>query len=294
MSLLAFDIGGYSVKYGEWDKDLQKTGSFKTPDTWAEMKSEMLRVFKTFDNIQGIGLSMPGSFDAKKGSIKGTSPIAYIKNFNIMSELENMFDLPVTIENDANAAARAELWRGVAKNEKDVVFVVIGSYINGAIIADGHLQRGHNLSGGEFGNIILADNRTFDDLVSPVKIAERFSLLKNKKKDEYSGTDVFNLAKEGDKDAQAAVNDFYDHLSLALYNLQFTTDPSMIVLGGGISAEKDLIPELNKRIAERLKESSLETMDINLKACHFLHNANLVGAIASFSQQKGGDFWEIR
>lgn len=294
MSLLAFDIGGYSVKYGEWDKDLKNTGSFKTPDTWDEMKAEMMTVFETFDNIHGVGLSMPGSFDSKRGSIKGTSPIDYIKGFDIMNDLETMFDLPVTIENDANAAARAELWRGVAKDEKDVIFVVIGSYINGAVIADGRLQRGHNLSGGEFGNVVLADNRTFDDLVSPVKVAERFSLAKGKEKNEYSGTDVFKLAKKGDKDALAVVNDFYDHLSLALYNLQFTTDPAMIVLGGGISAEKDLIPELDKRIKERLKTSNMDSMEVNLKACHFLHNANLVGAIASFSHQKGGEFWEIR
>lgn len=294
MSLLAFDIGGYSVKYGEWDKNLGETKSFKTPDTWKEMKENMISVFKEYEGIQGIALSTPGSFDEELGSIKGISPIDYLKGFDIMSELETMFDLPVTIENDANAAARAELWRGVAKDEKNVVFVVIGSRINGAVIVDGKVQRGQNLFGGEFGNILLEKDKTFNDLVSPVVIGERYSLSKGKNKDIFSGFDVFKIAKNGDLDAKEEVKKFYDYLATALYNLQFTIDPSMIVIGGGVSQETDLIPKLDKRIKEKLENAGLASMDINLQTCHYLNDANLVGAIASFSHQKGGDFWQIQ
>lgn len=293
MSLLAFDIGGYSVKYGEWDKNLKETHSFKTPDTWQEMKDEMLRVFKSYEGIKGIALSTPGSFDREKGIITGISPVDYITDFDILSELESMFDLPIAIENDANSAARAELWQGVAQEEQNVIFVIIGSHINGALVAGGRLHRGHNLLGGEFGNMLLDKDHSFNDLVSPVLIGERYSLAKGKKKDAFSGKDVFDLAKKGDKDALTEVKKFYDYLAMALYNLQFTSDPAMIVIGGGVSQNKELIGELKKRIDKLLEKGPLKSLEINLKACHFLDEANLIGAIASFNHQKGGAFWDI-
>ena len=294
MSLLAFDIGGYSVKYGQWDKDLINTGSFKTPETWEEMKENMLNVFSKYNGIRGIALSTPGSFDKYTGMITGTSSVDYLKGFDIMEELDNMFDLPITIENDANCAARAELWRGVAKHVKNIRFVIIGSRINGAVVVDGRVQRGHNLAGGEFGHIILEKKKTYNELLSPVKLAEEFSLSKGNDKDAFSGYDLFELAKEGDSQASQIVDKFYDNLALALYNLQFTIDPSMIVLGGGISQEEDLAPEINQRIHELLVEQGLSSMDINVRTCFYEQNANLVGAIASFSHQKGGEFWDIQ
>ena len=294
MSLLAFDIGGYSVKYGEWDKDLKHVGYFKTPDTWKELKDNMEEIFKKYENVQGIALSTPGSFDHKRGVITGMSPLDYLKGFNILEELETTFNLPITIENDANCAARAELWRGVAKDEKNALFIIIGSRINGAVVVDGKVQRGHNLSGGEFGHMILANNKSFNELVSPVRIGQRFSLFKGKEEREITGHDVFKLADKGDADALVEVEKFYDYLSLAIYNLQFTTDPSMIVIGGGISQEESMIGEVKQRIQNKLKEADLTDMEINLKTCHFLDNSNLVGAIASFSEQKGGEFWKIQ
>lgn len=294
MSLLAFDIGGYSVKYGEWDKDLKNTGSFKTPETWDALKEKMVEVFKTFDGIKGIALSTPGSFDKYKGEITGNSSVEYLKGFDIMEDLDNMFDLPITIENDANCAARAELWRGVAKHVDNIQFVIIGSRVNGAVVVDGKVQRGHNLSGGEFGHIILKDNKTINELLSPVKMGETYSIHKGKKKDKFTGLDVFNRSRDGDMEASQLVDAFYDDLALALYNLQFTTDPSMIILGGGISQEADLVAEVKKRIYTLLDEQGIRSMDINVRTCFYKQNANLVGAIASFSHQKGGEFWDIQ
>lgn len=291
MRVLAFDMGGSAVKYGLWtNQGLSETSSFKTPKTWEEMKAEMQRVFESQKNLEGVALSAPGSVDVETGIVGGISAIEYIHDFKIVEELEAMFKVPVSIENDANCAALAELWQGVAKEEKDVLFVVVGTGIGGAVIINGELYKGSNLFGGEFGIMVLDGKESFSMLGTAVHMAERYCLAKGLSEGAYSGQEVFDFAKEGDPIAVLEVNKFYDYLALGLYNLQFTTDPSMIVLGGGVSQHEDLIPELSKRINQRLEEALLDGFKINLKACHFLNDANLVGAVAAFNTQKGGGF----
>lgn len=290
MSILAFDMGGTSVKYGRWSSDeLIGKGSFKTPDTWSAMKETMFDVFQKMnkEDITGIALSSPGSVNIETGTIGGISAIPYIHDFEIIKELEELFKLPVSVDNDANCAALAEIWQGSAQDESDVLFVVIGTGIGGAVIIDQQIHRGHNLFGGEFGIMLLDGKESFSMLGTAVHMAERYCERKGLRSDEVSGEEVFVLADEGDEIAIDEVDKFYNYLSLGLYNLQFTTDPSAIVLGGGVSQHKDLIPELTKRLDTMLMKNDLESVKINLKACHFMNDANLIGAIAAFKNQKG-------
>ena len=71
MKLLCYDMGGTAVKYGVWDQEvITNTNSFKTPDTWNEMKQQMAQIAKEFPEVEGIGISAPGSVDSKLGVIK--------------------------------------------------------------------------------------------------------------------------------------------------------------------------------------------------------------------------------
>lgn len=63
--------------------------------------------------------------------IKGASALPYIHNFKIQAELEKYFDLPVSLENDANCAALAEMVDGAGKAVKDAIFLVIGTGVGG-------------------------------------------------------------------------------------------------------------------------------------------------------------------
>lgn len=105
MNLVVFDIGGTSVKYGHYqDSAIDKKGAFATPKTWEEMKANLYRVFTELSDAdaKGVAISSPGAVDTEEGVIKGFSAIPYIHHFKIIDELEAMFGLPVTIENDAN------------------------------------------------------------------------------------------------------------------------------------------------------------------------------------------------
>ncbi|AZK43903.1 ROK family protein [Erysipelothrix piscisicarius] len=289
MKYFVFDWGGTSVKYALWDGEaLREHGAFKTPTTWEHLKIEMLERFKPYQHkVAGIAISTPGSVDIEKGVIGGLSAIDYIHNFEIVTEMESLFGLPVSIENDANCAALAESWRGVAKDLNNILFVVIGTGIGGAVIVDGVLQRGTQRFAGEFGCMIFDGETTWSMAGTAVHMAERYCLRSGLALDSVSGAEVFQRA-ERDPIALEEVHKFYDALALGLYNLQFTLDPECIVLGGGVSKHPELISELNHRITSLLKQAQLEDVNINLKACAYHNDANLIGAVASHLSQCGG------
>ncbi len=164
MAILAFDIGGTAVKYGLWEEQLSQTNDFPTPATWPEMQQQLMTVFedvKKTHQITGVAFSAPGAVNTKTGVIGGISAVPYVHHFPIVSQLANLFNLPVTMENDANCAALAEVWQGAAKEVANSLFLVIGSGIGGAVILNRQLVKGPQLFGGEFGYMLMDQQRTF-------------------------------------------------------------------------------------------------------------------------------------
>ncbi|AOA03024.1 ROK family protein [Carnobacterium maltaromaticum] len=286
MAILAFDMGGTAVKYGVWsDGELMAQSNFPTPDTWEQLQAKLIEVKNTLRNeftLTGVGISAPGSVDTEKGEIGGISAIPYIHHFPIQLAFEELLELPVTIENDANCAALAEIWQGAAKGKKDILFVVIGTGIGGAVIVDGKLHKGKHLYGGEFGIMVLDDGRSFSDLGTAANMAKRYSEHKGSI---FTGKEVFDLAEKGETDAVEAVHEFYHYLSLGLFNLQFTLDPEMIVIGGGISEKEELFKEINQRIQTRFEEKELKDFLPVIVPCTHKNDANLVGAVAVFKEK---------
>lgn len=82
----------------------------------------------------GAAFSLPGAVDDAAGIIGGTSALPYIHDFPIKRALGEKLFLPVAMENDANCAALGEAWLGVAKFCQDVVFLVIGTGVGGAVV----------------------------------------------------------------------------------------------------------------------------------------------------------------
>ena len=284
MEILAFDFGGSAVKYGVWNgQEMSDKGQFKTPQTWDEMKASLIAVFEGINQkLAGVALSAPGVVDVEKQMINGISAIPYIHGFNIFKELEELFNLPVTIENDANCAGMAEIYEGAAKGKQEVAFVVIGTGIGGAIFHKGEIVKGAHLYGGEFGLMYLSGGQTFSKLGTAVQMAWRYCKRKGLEKEAFSGEDVFALAESGDEVAIEEVNNFYEYLTQGLFSIQFSLDPDMIVLGGGVSAKKGLLEEINRRMKEKLAHFELNDFIPQLVTCKYKNDANLIGAAANF------------
>jgi len=294
MNLLAFDFGGTSVKYALWQQSkLLDVSSFPTPNTWECAKEKLLEIkakYELNDSLHGAAFSFPGCINQTKGEIQGYSAIKYIHHFPIKQALTELLQLPISMENDANCAALAEVWSGVAKDAKNVLFVVVGTGIGGALVLDGKIHPGAHLYGGEFGFMYLEwdgafKQQTLSGLGSAVCMAERYCERIGVPHLTHSGEEVFERAKQGDIQAIEEVEVFYKYLSIGLFNLQMSFDPEVIVIGGGISASNEIITNLETRINELLKNAHIKDFEARLLACHYKNDANLIGAVKNFKDR---------
>ena len=296
MNLLAFDLGGRSVKYSLWtNNQLIETNSFPTPDTWDGMQAELLKVKSHFEKdhtLDGAAFSCPGCVDHKEDIVGGYCAIRYIHDIKIKKELSQLLDLPVAVENDANCAALAEVWTGVAKGVKNALFIVVGTGVGGAVVADGKIHAGTHLYGGEFGLMYMnvdgaPRQQNLSGLGTAVCMAERYCDRKGVPHLTYTGVDVFELAEQGDDIAKEEVETFYKYLSLGLFNLQVSFDPEVMIIGGGISANKAIITTLNERVNKLLLGANVREFKANILACQYKNDANLLGAIKNFYDRVG-------
>ncbi|MBP1046002.1 ROK family protein [Enterococcus sp. BWM-S5] len=280
MGILAFDIGGSAIKYGLWEADrLIGQCAVALPKSWKCMKQALDDVFKEFSKtyeITGIALSAPGLVNEKIGQIQGVSAVPYIHHFPIQQELEALFSVPVTMENDANCAALAEVWQGTAKDVEHCLFFVIGTGVGGSVIINRKLFKGQNLFGGEFGYMFLNDSASLSDLGSSVKAVRKYNQLTKKS---IHGKELFELAEAGDPLAEEITGQFYRAVATGIYNLLVCFDPGLVVLGGGISANQSVVEQIKKQLNRVLLERSVTDMDYRIEACTFGNDANLVGAV---------------
>jgi glucokinase len=298
---MAFDIGGTNVKYAvvNSEAEIVEKGKFPTPmsgiDELISSIGKIANGYKEKYSFLGLAMSFPGSVNNKTGFIAGISAVPYIHGPNIRGLLEKETGLKVSMENDANCAALAEVWKGVAKDCNDVLFVVCGTGIGGAVIKDKMLHTGKHLFGGEFGFMIMEKDyetgqfNTWSGTASTAALVRKAAELKGVPVSELDGEIVFKLAEQGDEACKKAIDSFYRSLAEGIYNLQYSFDPEMVVIGGAISAREDLIPELNKRIEYLNKNIATSMLDVRVEKCAYSNDANIIGAVYNFMNTFKGE-----
>lgn len=281
------DIGGTSIKFAVMkDDQLEKLEPVKTPQTLEEfyqVLTNKVDSMKAQYQITGVGISSPGAVNKKTGVVEGASAIPYIHNFEIQQALSKRFDLPVSMENDANCAALAELDSGAGRDVSSLLFLIIGTGVGGSVIINHQIWHGAHLFGGEFGFTLVDDKSTLSNLATSVGVAQRYN-ANSKPITNYSGKEVFDLADHGDTRAQKEVQTMYYSLAKGIYNLQYSFDPELIVLGGAVSNNSHLIPEVNKEIEKIRKVVKIASIKPEIVPCHYTDEANLRGAAVDFAQ----------
>ena len=106
--------------------------------------------------------------------------------------------------------------------------------------------------------------------------------------------EVFELCDKGDEIALKEVNKYYFIMAVGIYNIQYTYDPEVIILGGAISERDEYVDEINKRL-DILMNSDLEgTIKPVLKKCEFGNDANKLGALYNYLQRQNKQVDEIK
>ena len=148
---IGIDIGGTSIKAGVVDengkilvKDAVKTDARQerlAPDAAALAEQLLIQAGLKKENITGVGMGIPGTVDAKNGIVRYSNNIA-ISDLPIAAQFHALFDCPIEIGNDADAAALGELYFGSARGMQNVVFVTLGTGVGTGIIINGKLLVG--------------------------------------------------------------------------------------------------------------------------------------------------------
>lgn len=283
-NLVVVDVGGTTIKYGLWNettKEISDKGSVYTPKTIDEFYGILEFIADKYDRerLDGMGISIPGAVDQVKGEIGGISALPYIHNFPIQKTLEQRLGINVTMENDANCAALAEISLGAAKDMQNILFLIIGTGVGGSVVINRQIVHGSHLYGGEFGMMIGNHYQQLSLFGTAVHLAERYN---QDHETELTGKEVLDLADEGNISAQVATQVMYENLAQAIYNLQFVTDPEAVIIGGGVSANAQFIKNLDLELDKLMSAMGHIPIKPKLLAAKYHNDANLIGAAYNF------------
>ena len=289
---LAIDMGGTAIKYGVLDENLNFSVHDKITATTAskeELYDEVKKLYDAYgDGVEGVCISMPGMINRKKGFAHTGGAYKWVKNMPIATELSDYLGVPVTICNDAKAAALAEIGYGNMKLITNGAMFILGTGIGGAIIVNGNLIDGTHFSSGEFSFIrghvddktnrkdIVAQTNGVAGLKAAIKAASGL--------EDIDGLKAFKLIKEeNNQEVLQGVKDFCFYLAHHIYNIQTIIDAERVLIGGGISNEPmfiDLVKEAVDEVFDKAWVPAIPKPEVMV--CKFQADANLIGAVYNF------------
>ena len=290
--IACLDIGGTSIKVAVSDREgnLKEKGFVKVEETFEALMGnivEWINSMKEKYEIEGVAISSPGAVDTKIGIVGGASAVPCIHGPNWKEEILKRTSLKASIENDANCAALAEVFSGTAKGVSDMMFLVCGTGIGGAIVNDGKIHHGKHLHGGEFGYMLMEEEDgqfyNFSEVASTMSFVRR--VRKHYNDESWDGVKVFEEAANGNEVCIEAIERFYKNLAIGIFNIQYVYDPEMILLGGAISEREDFIDRINKKIDEIMSKVEIAKVRPQVLTCTHKKDANLIGAVANFIKE---------
>lgn len=248
----------------------------------------------TLDQVAGIGIGSPGVLNLQEGTII-TSPNLPFKNFELVKNLKKSFDLDVFLDNDANVATIGEYMLGAGKGQKNMLYVTVSTGIGGGAIIDGQVYRGNTANALEVGHMTLnpdgpicgcGNAGCLEALASGTSIAKRAkeALLSKvdtslRQYDNVTSYEVFQEAKKGDVVANEIIDRALTYLGIGIGNLMLAFDPSMVIIGGGVSK---VGPILFDKVQEVVNRRTFATINENCKIvpAKLSGDAGVLGAVS--------------
>jgi glucokinase len=104
---------------------------------------------------RAIGVAVPGPLNVYSGIVMQAPHVAAWRGYPLRRKLEALIGRQVTLENDANAWALGEYWRGAARGRRNVVLLTLGTGVGGGLIVGGKLVHGRSGMAGELGHVTV-------------------------------------------------------------------------------------------------------------------------------------------
>lgn len=240
--------------------------------TQEQVLKDVFEVLDTlaYTSVTAIGIGVPGVVDVEQGIVYDVQYIPSWKEVPLKKLLEERYNLPVFVNNDANCFALGEHYFGKGKDVDSMIGLAIGTGVGAGIIINKKLYAGPNCGAGEFGMVDYLD-----------KVYEYYcsgSFFQNVYQSD--GEEVFQRAKKGDVQALKLYEEMGMHLGNAIKMIMYTYDPSLIVLGGSVRMAYDFFQKtMWQRIRTFAFTKSAERLKIEISE---LQNSGILGAAALY------------
>ncbi|MBP2075949.1 ROK family protein [Oceanobacillus polygoni] len=247
-----------------------------------EDPAKTLDAAKQFFNkhdIQALGVGSFGPVDLNKksktfGSILNTPKLKW-KQFHLLDQLKQDYNIPVTLDTDVNAAALGEYKYGAARKAASVLYITVGTGIGAGFVKDGQTYIGK--SHPEMGHIFIQQRKDdnfegncpyhgtcLEGLASGPAIEKRFG----KKGDLLTADHV-------------AWDMVADYLAQAIINYLLIISPEKVIIGGGVMKQEQLYPLIRKKVRDLSNTyMQLENLDKMIVAPKLNDEQGIKGAIA--------------
>lgn len=292
MYYLGIDLGGTNISVGIVDENGNILVKSSTPtmngraymdiiDDMAELSKKLMAELKLdVNDIESIGIGMPGTMDKTKGVSTYANNLNF-NNINIVEEMQKRINLPCYIENDANCAAIGENVCGIAYGSRNLIYITLGTGVGAGIIINGKVFDGSFGGGGEAGHmVIVAEGEECTcgrkgcweayASASALRREGRIAAAKYPNSKIYDLVDgniklidaktVFDAADLGDDVAIDIIDKYIKYLAIGIVNLVNIFEPEAIIIGGGVCAQGDkVIKPLTDILNERVYGGNLKT-----------------------------------
>ncbi len=301
---IGIDLGGTNIDTGLVSEEgvisSRKSMPTRAERGSAEVIKDLLRLIEMLlesNSIQSIGVGVPGTVIRDQGIVNFACNINF-HNVRLVHELNQQFDYPVYLDNDANCAALGEAVCGAAENYDTSLMVTIGTGIGGGIVINKRIYRGFNGAAGEIGHMVIETNGLdcacgrkgcFEKYASTSALVwEAKRKLKNQADsflremtsdniDKINGEMIFSAAKQGDKFSLSLIDRYTDYFAEGLANLINIFEPEIIVIGGAVSRQGEyLINPLKEKVHQKVYSKTLPKT--NIVAAVLGSDSGIIGA----------------
>ncbi len=300
-AVIGVDLGGTNLRTSLVDPDGRILDKHKEPthaaDGWrtvvkvliANIERQRAAAAERGLVVRAIGVGAPGVIRTDTGVVVKSPNFPDWNNLPLKAELEQALRVPVVLENDANAAALGEQWRGAGQGIDSMILLTLGTGVGGGIVLDRRIWRGADGMAGEVGHMtIIPEGRRcgcgnsgcLEMYASARGIAMSYAELPGHRDTRADAAAVYRAAAEGDPDALGVMAAMGRYLGIGIANLINIFNPEMIVIGGGV---KDAWPLFIESAHAEIARRAFEVPAARTRIVQSLlgDDAGMVGAAAS-------------
>lgn len=311
--MVGVDVGGTKIAAGLVSRKGQITSQIRTPMNshgdsaagFAAVKAAvdaLLAQCPSMDEVQGIGICSPGPLDPKSGVVLNPPNLPCWRNFPLAQEMSRIYQLPVKVDNDANAAGLAEALWGAGAGYRNIFYATIGTGIGTGVIFDGELYHGRTGAAGEGGHMTIdyrgplcgcGKRGCIESLAAGPAIRKRAQAKLAKHQDPASilwrlaGASCEAITSEmvgradsaGDPVAREILLETVALLAVWLSNIVDLLEPDVIIIGGGVASMlQPFFGEMQKEISALCVNPRAQ--EILLVPAHYGADAGVAGGAA--------------